>query len=114
MRVVPCGMRFTADVVRAVLVRKVVLPDIEARSAFFTIKEARAWFPQVIQQQQILSGATVKKPLLRLGITATQQGGFHANQDQEIHWEWDAARVKRCLERLDPSVRAAIEAVPGP
>ena len=106
-------MQYTADVIRAVLVGKVVLPDIEAGSAFFTIREARGWFPQVIQQQQILQGATSKKPLLRLGITATHQGGFHANQEQEIQWLWDAGDIERRLERLarqDSIFEAALEA----
>ena len=103
-------MRFTADVIRAVLVGRVVLADIEAGSAFFTIGDARAWFPQRIQQQQILCGATTRKPLLSIGITATMQGGFHANQDQEIRWEWDAARVQRWFTRLEPAIRAAVMA----
>lgn len=101
-------MQYTADVVRVVLVGKVVLPDIDAWSAFFTIREARKWFPQVIQQQQILAGATAKKPLQRIGIIATQQGGFHANQDQEIRWEWTPASVEQWLQRLPPEIRAAL------
>ena len=101
-------MQYIADVIRVVLVGKVVLPDIDAGSASFTIKEARKWFPQEIQQQQILAGATAMKPLQRIGITATQQGGFHANQDQEIRWEWNRAGVEGWLQKLPPGIRDAL------
>ena len=102
-------MESDAEAIRATLVAKVVLPDIEAESAYFTIKDARKWIPKEIQQQQILAAATAKKPLRRFGITFTNQGGFHANKDQEIHWEWDAAGVERCLGRLDSRTKAVME-----
>lgn len=99
--------------IRLIVVREVVLPDVEAESAFFTIKAARKWFPPEIKQQQILGAATARKPLHTLGIRWTNQGGFHANQDQEIQWMWDAGDIERHLERLarqDPIFKAGLEA----
>ena len=102
-------MRFMADAIRAVLVGKIVLPDPEAGLAFFTIKAARRWFPaDAIQQSQILAAATARKPLGALGITATTQAGFHANQHQEIRWEWDVEHIGRRLERRKTHIQAAM------
>ena len=49
-----------------------------------------------------------RKPLRRFGIRWTDQGGFNANQDQEIHWQWDAEEVKRRVKRLDSVTKVAM------
>lgn len=106
-----------ARVIRGVLFVSVVMANLEEECAFFTIKKAldcahratRAW-RRPVQQSEILSAVTVKKPLARLGITSTSQCGFHANNDQEIHWEWNAEEVDR--RRL--ARRAAMRARLGP
>ena len=83
-----------ADLIRARAFAHVVLSDIDAESAMFTVGEIHDLMPQSVQQQQVLGACTARKPLEYLGIRATQQGGFHANREQEIRWEWDARRIK--------------------
>ena len=104
-------MVYVADVICACLVGRIILPDIASGSAYFRIREARGYLPFYPQQTQILAAATARTPLAAYGIVATHQGGFHANLDQEIHWQWEQEEFERCLERkeLDISIRRIME-----
>ena len=100
-------LRTTADLIRACAFARYVLPDIDQESAFFTVGAIHNLMPYV-QQQQILGACTARGPLRRIGITATQQGGFHANRDHEIRWEWDTELVETRYAQLGPATRGAI------
>lgn len=101
-------MQFTADVIRACIFARLVLPDMEAGRVSFTIGEVHDWLPYV-QQQQVLGAAAARSPLAAYGITATFTGGFHANRDQEVIWEWNPGQANRCYQALDAATRAAID-----
>ncbi len=101
------NFQYTADLIRAHVFAWYVAPDYDAELATFTVGEVRDKLPYV-QQQQILGATTARGPLAAYGITATTQGGFHANRDHEILWRWEAAQVRKRFERLDNPTRLAV------
>jgi hypothetical protein len=101
-------MQYVADVIRVFTFARYVLPDPAAELASFTVGEVHDGLP-FVQQTQVLSATTARKPLAAYGITATTQGGFHANRDHEIQWRWDEPTVMERYQQLDSVTRAAID-----
>ena len=101
-------MQFSADAIRACTFARLVLPDFEAGRVSFTVGQVHDWLPY-LQQTQILGATTARAPLAAYGITATFQGGFNANRDQEIIWEWDPGQVNRSYRALDAATLAAVD-----
>lgn len=101
-------MQFAADIVRAYIFARLVLPDFEAGRVSFTVGDVHDRLRH-LQQPQILGAATARRPLEAYGISATFQGGFNANRDQEIIWEWNPNQANQRYDSLDRATRAAVD-----